>query len=201
MAIRGDALPLLPFSWGPQQPRSSVAIVHGLTWSPSLSALGIRARDLDHEAVGIVEVNPMRLPAVLDLCRDELADDLVRVEILDRVGVVAQAGGITPEQSDEAVVVAPAQDPEEIPLLVDDPEAEVARGGTSVAYQSSRKLWGLNGFDGLNSPATALVQLPGQRALPAGLEHFLGIDEHPGERGRAPDVLGRRPFAAVDVDI
>ena len=86
---------------------------------------GFRAGDLHHEAVGIVEVDPMPLPAVLDPGRVELADDLVGVEILDGVGVVAQAGVVIPEQGEEAVVVAPAQDPEEVPLLVDDLEAEV----------------------------------------------------------------------------
>ena len=112
------------FLGAPSRP-ASVAIVHGLAWSPSLLALGIRAGDLDHEAVGIVEVDPMPLPAVLDPGRVELADDLVGVEILDGVSVVAQAGVIIPEQGEEAVVVAPAQDPEEIPLLMDDLEAEV----------------------------------------------------------------------------
>ena len=102
-----------------------MVIVHALAQSPSLSALGIGAGDLHHEAVGIVEVDPMPLPAVLDPGRVELADDLVGVEILDGVGVVAQAGVVVPEQGEEAVVVAPAQDPEEIPLLVDDLQAEV----------------------------------------------------------------------------
>ena len=79
----------------------------------------------------------MPLPAMLDAGRVELADDLVGVKILDSVGVVAQAGIVTPEQGEEPVVVAPAQDPEEIPRLVDDLQAEVGPGSNSAEFLQS----------------------------------------------------------------